>query len=353
MELSKLQKEIVNATEPHIIVLAAAAAGKTATLTERVRKMLHDGVEPSDIGVITFTNLAASELRARLGDDYKDGIYIGTIHGLANKFLRSRGINTEKLINQEDFDGFFELLKQYPSCVKHIRHILLDEAQDTSEAEYNFIFNMINPVTFFVVGDLRQSIYSFKGAHPELFEKLCNDPDTKVYDLNENYRNGSNILNFAKKILLDCGMSDNSISINSGGIVSETDANLTNLKGWIQRKGDYGDWAVLCRTNDEIAMIQEALDEAGIPNVTFKQGRVNREELGDLMRANSVKVLTRHSAKGLEFENVAVWAPVWWGGKEMYRVNYVAATRAKKILLWMEEQKSKKSKTKKQKSKWF
>lgn len=349
MELSELQKKIVNAQEDRIVVLAAAAAGKTTVLTERVRKMLKDGIDPIDIGVITFTNLAANELRARLGDDYKEGMYIGTIHGLANKFLRSRGINTDKLIDNDDFDGFFDLIKKYPSCVKHIRHILLDEAQDTSEAEYDFIFNMIDPVTFFVVGDLRQSIYGFKGAHPELFEALCNDPDVIVYDLNENYRNGSNILRFAKSILRETGMTDSSIPMNNGGIVYEDITDLTNLKGWLRSKDTYGDWAILCRTNDEIALIQKDLDKEGIPNVTFKQGRTTREELMDLMKANTVKVLTRHSAKGLEFNNVAVWAPVKWGGDEMCRVNYVAATRAKKILLWLREPQKK---TKK-KSKYF
>jgi len=91
-------------------VLAAAAAGKTAVLTERARKLLRDGVNPSDIAVITFTNLAAQELRDRLADDYKDGIYIGTIHGLANKFLLTHGINTGKLIEDEKFDEFFILL---------------------------------------------------------------------------------------------------------------------------------------------------------------------------------------------------------------------------------------------------
>ena len=308
--------------------------------------MLRDGIEPSDIGVITFTNLAANELEERLGDDYKDGIYIGTIHGLANKFLTSRGINTSKLIDEEEFDKFFELLTQYPSCVQHIRHILLDEAQDTSPQEYNFIFNMIDPVTFFIVGDLRQSIYEFRGARPKLLEDLCNNPEVTVYSLNENYRNGSNILNFAKKILRKGHMEDDSIPIRTGGIVSETTADYANLRGWVKQKGQYGDWAIPCRTNKEIEEIQENFEEAKIPNITFKQGRLSKTELNELMRTDAVKILTRHGAKGLEFNNVVVWRPVYWGGAQMCRVNYVAATRARDILLWMEAPKKKKTKRK-------
>ena len=107
--------------------MAAAASGKTRVLTERARKLLRDGINPSDIAVITFTNLAAQELRERLAGDYKDGIYIGTIHGLANKFLVTHGIKTGKLIENEEFDEFFTLLQENPTCVKHIPHILLDE----------------------------------------------------------------------------------------------------------------------------------------------------------------------------------------------------------------------------------
>ena len=344
MELSELQKRIVNTNEQHVVVLAAAAAGKTATLTERVRKLLRDGEKPSDIACITFTNLAAQEMRERLGADYKDGIYIGTIHGLANKFLVTHGINTDRLIETQDFDKFFTLIKKNPQCVSHIRHILLDEAQDTSEDEFNFIFNMINPVTFFVVGDTRQSIYSFKNANPELLEGLCEEPGVVTYSLNENYRNGENILTYAKKILRRGHMEDDSISMNHGGLVYENVPDFTNLKGWIISKGEYADWAVLCSTNAQVDWICTKLKEYDIPAVTFKQGDVTKEQLNDLMKSNKVKVLTRHSAKGLEFPYVAVWEPAWWGGAEAYRVNYVAATRAKQILLWFEAPRKKSKK---------
>lgn len=342
MKLSKLQEQIVNTTEPHVVVLAAAAAGKTATLTERVRKLLRDGEEPSDIACITFTNLAAQEMRDRLGEDYKDGIYIGTIHGLANKFLVTHGIKTDSIRDNKEFDKFFTLIKKNPHCVKHIRHILLDEAQDTSSDEFNFIFNMIDPTTFFVVGDLRQSIYSFKGAEPELLEKLCEDPEVTTYSLNENYRNGRNILNYAKKILYRSGMSDDSIPMRDGGIVYETEPDFLNLKGWVTRKGDFKDWAVLCSTNDQVDFLVDNLEKADIPNTTFKQGDLTKAELEESMQSNCIKVLTRHSAKGLEFPYVAVWKPQWWGGKEAYRVNYVAATRARDVLLWMEQPRKKK-----------
>ena len=354
MELSKLQKEIVNATEPRIVVVASAAAGKTRVLTERVRKMLRDGVEPKDIAVITFTNLASQELKERLADDYKDGIYIGTIHSLANYFLLSHGIPTDAYLdkNNDKFDLLFEEVKKNPQCVRHIRHILLDEAQDTSPGEYEFIFDMIDPVTFFIAGDYNQSIYSFRGCDPERFKKMMDRSDVTVYNLNENYRNGNNILNFAKKILSESYAFDKSVAMRPGGTVWEGEATIDNLKNWIQRQGEFRDWAVLCTTNDIIDEIRSALERLGIPSVSFRQGEVTKDQLEEMMKSNCVKVLTYWSAKGLEFPNVAAWKPKNWGGDETCRVNYVGATRARDILLWMKEP-HKKKKPKKQKSKWF
>lgn len=342
MKLSTLQERIVNTEAPYVAVVAAAAAGKTATLTERVRKMLKDGTNPSDMAVITFTNMAAQELRERLADDYKDGIYIGTIHGLANRFLLSHGIDTGDLIKKEQFDEFFKLLKENPYCVKHIKHILLDESQDTSSEEFDFIFNMIEPDTFFVVGDFRQSIYSFKGADPELFMNLLDSPQVQVYSLNENYRNGSNILTFAKDILRRGRLADDSVPMRQGGYVYQGPPDIKNVYGWIENTGPYKDWAILCSTNAEIDWMIRQLKMADIPCVTFKQGDVTKDQLDELMQSDTVKVLTRHSAKGLEFPNVIVWEPAWWGGNETYRVNYVAATRARDRLLWLESKKNSK-----------
>lgn len=349
MELSNLQQNIVDAPESKIIVMAAAAAGKTRVLTERARKLLRSGIEPSDIAVITFTNLAAQELKERLADDYKDGMYVGTIHGLANKFLTTNGIKTGKLIEEDKFDQFFDLLQQNPQCVLHIPHILLDEAQDSSWGEFNFIFNMIKPETFFIAADLRQSIYGFRDAEPWLIENLAKQEDVTVYDLNENYRNGAHILNYAKNILERIGMEDSSIAMRPGGTIYEGGCDLENIIQWIKKHGTFKDWAILCSTNREIQMLCGQLNAKGIPTITFQQGKMTKKQLETAMSDNIVKVLTRHSAKGLEFPYVIVYNPSWWGGDETKRVNYVAATRARDILMWLEPKPS----TKRKKKKYF
>lgn len=54
------------ATDPHVAVTAGAGTGKTTTLTERYVELLADGVDPTEILTITFTDDAAGELRERV-----------------------------------------------------------------------------------------------------------------------------------------------------------------------------------------------------------------------------------------------------------------------------------------------
>ena len=350
MELSKKQEYIVNLDEPYIAVMASAAAGKTRVLTERVRQMLQNGIEPSTIAVITFTNMAAQELKDRLAADYKRGMYIGTIDGLANRFLLRGGINTKPYIQDEQFDEFFRLLKENSHCVQHVPHILLDECQDISPLEYEFIFDMINPDTFFIVGDLRQSIYHFRGGDSRLFRDLMNDPKVVVCSLNENYRNGSNILAYAKDIIKN-DITDDSIPMKIGGLVYEGPPSMDNIYKWLDTAYSLKDWVILCTTNAIITTMMKQLKEHGIECITFKQGRLDKTELHKLMQTEAVKVLTYHSAKGLEFSNVIAWEPRWWGD-QAHELNYMAATRAIDRLYWCDKSRSKNT-IKRKKKKYF
>ena len=85
-----------------------------------------------------------------------------------------------------------------------------------------------------------------------------------VYFLNENYRNGANILTYAKKILRKSGLCDDSIPVRENGIVYEGETDFTNLKGWISSQGEFKDWAILCSTNTDIAYIIELCNKNNI-----------------------------------------------------------------------------------------
>ena len=77
----------------HALILAGAGSGKTRVLTTRIAWLLQTGqVSPGGILAVTFTNKAAKEMLARLSAMLPvnvRGMWIGTFHGLCNRFLRA------------------------------------------------------------------------------------------------------------------------------------------------------------------------------------------------------------------------------------------------------------------------
>src|SRR5688572_850402 len=66
-ELNQEQLEVVMAGEGPMLVIAGAGSGKTRTLTYRVSRLIEDGIDPSEILIVTFTNKAAREMLSRVG----------------------------------------------------------------------------------------------------------------------------------------------------------------------------------------------------------------------------------------------------------------------------------------------
>jgi DNA helicase-2/ATP-dependent DNA helicase PcrA len=77
----------------HALILAGAGSGKTRVLTTRIAWLLQTGqVSPAGVLAVTFTNKAAKEMMTRLTSMLPvnvRGMWIGTFHGLCNRFLRA------------------------------------------------------------------------------------------------------------------------------------------------------------------------------------------------------------------------------------------------------------------------
>lgn len=336
MELSKTQEQIVQTEKRKVHVIAAAASGKTRLIVARIQYLLDKGIKPSEIVAITFTNNAANEMYERLGRP--DGLFIGTVHSYCNYLLRSEGIDTQDYIDEEKFDELFELFKQNPQCKRHIKHLIIDEFQDSSPAQVDF-FELLEPKNYMYCYDPRQAIYGFDKGDIDYVLRTQYEPGVTIYEMYENYRNNNNVLNFAKNLLYNLGAEyqDDSITMSvEDGYVYHTKWSYFNIVNkFLEDDIVYGDWFVLGRANREVDAICHQFEENGIPYTTFKQGSKTRAEIEEEVNSNKVKVLTIHSAKGLESPNVLVInAPNYYKDDEERRIYYVAATRAKNYLYW-------------------
>jgi DNA helicase-2/ATP-dependent DNA helicase PcrA len=92
--LNEEQLAVVEAGDGPILVVAGAGSGKTRTLTWRVARLLHDGVAPESLLLLTFTNKAAREMLRRVEEVARVDtrrMSGGTFHHVAHQILREHG----------------------------------------------------------------------------------------------------------------------------------------------------------------------------------------------------------------------------------------------------------------------
>lgn len=212
-----------------------------------------------------------------------------------------------KANNAMDFDDLImktvELLK-FDTEVRNFyqekfHYIMVDEYQDTNTAQFELVRLLASGrENLCVVGDDDQSIYKFRGANIYNilnFEKHY--PNATVIKLEQNYRSTANILNAAngviannqgrkeKRLWTEAGDGEKIYFQQFESAYEEADFIARDIAARVRRgEYQYGDCAILYRTNGQSRMLEEKLIMSGIPYKIV--GGVNfyaRREVKDLL----------------------------------------------------------------------
>jgi len=95
MNPTPAQQEAIDSYDSNLLLIAGAGSGKTATVIQRIKRLIERGVNPASILCLTFTRKAAMEMRERLekmlGARAIRPIWIGTFHSISYKILSQWG----------------------------------------------------------------------------------------------------------------------------------------------------------------------------------------------------------------------------------------------------------------------
>ena len=272
----------------------------TLTVVKKIMKDLN--LNPKFYNARDIRNKISSAKNELIGPDKFSKVeFDQNIITVYEKYSKKLLIN-----NSVDFDDLLtlpiKLFKEYPDILKYYqdkyKYVLIDEYQDTNEAQYIFSKMLCNNhKNIFVVGDNDQAIYAFRGANYKNILNFEKDyPDCKVILLEENYRSTQNILDAANSVIKhnkmrkdknlwcnnDIGSKVKYIKVDSD---KEECAYVSNkIKELHDNNISYEDIAILYRTNAQSRLIEEEMLKNGIPyRIVGSFYFYNRKEIKDLL----------------------------------------------------------------------
>lgn len=219
----------------------------------------------------------------------------------------------KELDNTLDFDDFehyaLEILNADNGAIakelkNHYQEIMVDEFQDTNEIQDEIIRLISNGHNLFRVGDIKQSIYKFRGAKPQIMKKLMKDDDHKNLYLSYNYRskepivmfnndvfdklmNETNESEYTKQDHVLCGLESQKengtpVELHLFETNKETEYELTKNEQRAKHIAqqvihhhhlgyDFKDMTVLIRSHAQKLFLKKAFEEVNIPHYMSEQ----------------------------------------------------------------------------------
>lgn len=211
-------------------------------------------------------------------NDYRNSV-IARLYKRYQKKLRNN--------NALDFDDIIlntvRVLSENPEVLEkwqyRFSHIMVDEYQDTNNAQYMLISLLAEKSrNLCVVGDDDQSIYKFRGANiRNILDFEREFPDALVIKLEQNYRSTQNILDAAncviannqkrkgKALWTERGEGKKIQRYRAGNAYDEGRYIAAKIRAHCREGGKFSDCAVLYRTNAQSRVIEECFLKEGVP----------------------------------------------------------------------------------------
>ena len=224
---------------------------------------------------------------------------------------------TLKAYQAVDFDDLIFLpvllFKKFPQVLniwqQKIKYLLIDEYQDTNLCQYELFKLLVskkdNQINFTVVGDDDQSIYTWRGANVQNILQLTKDfANLKIIKLEQNYRSTKRILDaantliqynkqedseeklFLKKLWSNLGDGEEISFVECKNFKEEV-MKITNLivfETMISNKQNFGDFAILYRSNYLAEAFQVSFEKNNIPyTMSANQTMFDKNEIKDLL----------------------------------------------------------------------
>ncbi len=345
--------------EGHRVIHGVAGSGKTLILGYRAMHLAQACVKP--ILILCYNTSLAKKLRGIMADKgLGDKILVYSFHAWCSSQLRAYNVDTPK--NEGNDDAFFSSMvdtliravdrKQVPSG--QYDAVLIDEGHDFRPEWLKLVVQMIDPRSnaLMVLYDDAQSIYEHAKKQKVSFKSLGIQAQGRTTILKINYRNTQEILHvaaaFARELLsaeeaeedgvptvqpMSAGRHGTQpVLVNLHSMDEETLWVINQLKQENLKGTAWRDMAILYRSFYPAGQAMEnRLKVAGIPYSSKKDVKFTEDQ-------DTVKLITMHSSKGLEFPFVAIPDVGYMPDEEAaiedeVRLLYVAMTRATDSLI--------------------
>ena len=342
--------------EGHRIIRGVAGSGKTLILAFRAEYMARGATRP--VLILCYANGIAGRLEdAMQARGVEHRVQVLTFHGWCYRMLRTYGIPAP---SERDYPDYAQRLAASVSeVVKAVDQghipmeqydaVLIDEAHDFEPQWLALAARMVNPRTkaLMVVYDDIQAIY--KGRERPVWKQLGIEATGRTTVLKVNYRNTAQIVAFARRFAADVIGAPGTTADDEHPVLLPEDAGRQGLapdvrqcvsieaethcvaEWFLDRKKAGYEWPQMACLYPEHWIgekVAQILTKHGVPIDLAKNNR-NRISTKKI----AVRLLSMHTAKGLEFPCVAIAGLGFLGRhgepvEECVRLTYVGVTRA-------------------------